>query len=67
MRKLFRRLTAHLSSGGQVSGFKTYLESKTDPINIISTGHFTNFDYVVKVDGNRVDMTVDPEDLVFLS
>ena len=66
MPKLFRRLTAFNKSGVTTS-FKAWLSTKSDPIHILSTGHFTNFDTVVHEANGRVRLTVYPEDLVFLS
>jgi len=63
--KLFRRLAEYLEVGGSVAGFKEFLESKAEGITIISDAHFTHFDTVVEVDGNVVQMTEPPENLVF--
>ena len=63
--KLFRRLAAYLTQHGSVNGFKDHLAQDPEPVHILSTGHFTHFDNVIEQDGNRVGLTVDPEDLVF--
>ena len=63
--KLFRRLAEYLEVGGPVAGFKEFLESKAEGVTIISDAHFTHFDTVVEVDGNVVQMTEPPENLVF--
>jgi hypothetical protein len=66
--KLFRRLADYLALGdGDVSleGFSAYLAQRDDRLFIISTGHWTAFDFVVEVDGQRVRLTRPPEDLLF--
>lgn len=65
MPKLFRRLIEYLEGGGAVAGFKDYLQSLNEGITIISSTHFTHFDYVVEVEGNKVRMTEPPENLIF--
>jgi hypothetical protein len=67
--KLFRRLADYLAlSDGNPSlaGFPAYLAGRNDRIFIISTGHSTGFDFVVRVTGQRVKLTNPPEDLVFV-
>ena len=32
---------------------------------MLSSGRYTTFDFVVRVDGQNVRLTTDPEDLVF--
>jgi hypothetical protein len=66
--KLFRRLVDYLAlSDGDPSlaGFPAYLAGRNDRIFILSTGHSTGFDFVVRVTGQRVRLTNPPEDLVF--
>jgi hypothetical protein len=66
--KLFRRLVDYLAlSDGDPSlaGFLAYLAGRNDRIFIISTGHSTGFDFVVRVTGQRVRLTNPPEDLIF--
>lgn len=63
--KLFRRLTEYLEGGGVVAGFKNYLQSLNEGITIISTAHFTHFDYVIDVQGSVMRMTEQPENLIF--
>lgn len=67
--KLFRRVVNYLAlNDGDLSlaGFKGYLESRQDRLIILPAGHVTGFDYVVKVTGQRIKMTVPPEQLVFI-
>lgn len=67
--KLFRRLADYLAiNDGSLSlaGFKGYLASRNDRVVILPQGHVTGFDYVVKVTGQRVKLTVAPEQLVFM-
>jgi endonuclease YncB( thermonuclease family) len=63
--KLFRRLVKFLQGGGSVAGFKNYLEQQAEGVTIISTAHFTHFDTVVEVNGNKVKLTERPENLMF--
>lgn len=65
--KLFRRLVKYIENGGNVSGFKDYLEESPEPILVLESAHFTNLDSVVSVVGNTVKLTVKPEGMVFLS
>lgn len=67
--KLFRRLLGYLAiNDGSVDldGFNNYLKSLDDRIIILPEGHVTGFDFVVKVTGQNIQLTVQPEDLVFL-
>lgn len=67
--KLFRRVVDYLAlNDGDLSlgGFRSYLESRKDRVIILPQGHVTGFDYVVKVTGQRVRLTVSPEQLVFM-
>lgn len=66
--KLFRRLVDYfaLNDGDpSLAGFSAYLAQRADQLFILSTGHYTGFDFVVKVDGQKVRLTTAPEDLVF--
>jgi hypothetical protein len=64
--KLFRRLVTFLEGGGtSIAGFPQFLADNPDPLLILSTGHFTNLDTIIKVNGDQVKMTVPPEGLVF--
>ena len=67
--KLFRRLLDYLALGdGDISmdGFRTYVEQRDDRLVILPTGHVTGFDFVIAVDGQRVRLTEQPENLVFM-
>jgi endonuclease YncB( thermonuclease family) len=66
--KLFRRLADYLDLNAgdpSLAGFPAYLAQRNDPVFILATGHYTNFDFVVRVDGQTVRMTTEPEGLVF--
>jgi hypothetical protein len=64
--KLFRRLTEHLQSGGNLIDFRQFLEKKKDGVLILPQANHTDaLDYVVEVKGKRVRLTVPPENLVF--
>lgn len=64
--KLFRRLIAHLKSGGSMRTFKKYLESLAERILILKIAHVTHFDTVINVKGKRVKMIYLPQELAFL-
>ncbi len=67
--KLFRRLLSYLAiNDGSVSlaGFSEYLESLDDRLIILPEGQVTGFDFVVKVDGQNIKLSYQPEDLVFM-
>jgi hypothetical protein len=66
--KLFRRLVDYLALNDDdpdLAGFLAYLAQRPDQVFILSTGHYTGFDYVVEVKKQVVRLTVAPEDLVF--
>jgi hypothetical protein len=63
--KLFRRIAQYLEGGGSIAGFKEFLREKDEGIYLISSGHYTHFDTVVEVEGDKVRMTVAPEDILF--
>jgi endonuclease YncB( thermonuclease family) len=66
--KLFRRLVDYLAINDRdvsLDGFPAYLAQREDPVFILSTGHYTGFDFVVEVRGQVVRLTTEPEDLVF--
>lgn len=63
--KLFRRLAAYLNDHGNVYGFKAHMAQNPERVLVLSTGHFTNFDTVIRQQGQTVGLTVYPEDLVF--
>ncbi len=64
--KLFRRIVSYMGEGGNIAGFKDYLIANPDPVLELKTGHFTNLDTFVEVEGNKVKLTVEPENLVFI-
>lgn len=63
--KLFRRLAEYMEAGGPITGFKKFLEMKEDGVTIIASTHFTHLDTLVRVEGNVVRMTEQPENLIF--
>jgi len=66
--KLFRRLVDYLTLNDDdpdLAGFPAYLAQRDDRVFILSTGHYTGFDYVVEVKKQVVRLTTAPEDLVF--
>jgi hypothetical protein len=66
--KLFRRIADYLelnAGDASMAGFPAYLAQRGDPLIILSTGRYTGFDYVVRVDGQTVRLTTEPEDIVF--
>jgi hypothetical protein len=66
--KLFRRLADYLELNAgdpSLAGFSAYLAQRDDPLIILSTGRYTGFDYVVRVDGQTVRLTTEPEDIAF--
>lgn len=67
--KLFRRLLDYLALGdGDIAldGFRDYVEQRDDRLVILPTGHVTGFDFVIDVQGQRVRLTEQPENLVFM-
>ncbi|MBF2066141.1 MAG: thermonuclease family protein [Calothrix sp. C42_A2020_038] len=67
--KLFRRLISYLAiNDGSVAldGFVQYVDSLDDKIIILPDGHVTGFDYVIKIEGQKLWLTQQPEDLVFV-
>jgi endonuclease YncB( thermonuclease family) len=66
--KLFRRLVDYFALNADdpsLAGFPAFLAQRDDRVLILSTGHYTGFDYVVAVKGQVVRLTTAPEDLVF--
>jgi endonuclease YncB( thermonuclease family) len=66
--KLFRRLVDYLDLNAgdpSLDGFPAYLAQRADAVFMLSSGRYTTFDFVVRVDGQNVRLTTDPEDLVF--
>lgn len=64
--KLFRRIVDFMGDGGPINGFKDYLERKCEPLIKISQVHFTRFDNVVEVNGNKVKLMEAPDNLIFV-
>ena len=67
--KLFRRVVDYLAMNDgdlTLAGFKDYLKSRQDRVIILPQGHVTGFDYVIKVTGQRIKLTVPPGQLVFM-
>jgi len=65
--KLFRRITEYLQSHNSVVGFKNWLEQGNERVTVISRGQRTGFDNVIEQSGRVIQMTVEPEDLIFES
>ncbi len=66
--KLFRRLAEYLApESGSVSlaGFEAFLAMSADPVRVLPSGTDTTLAELVRVDGQRVALTVAPELLVF--
>jgi endonuclease YncB( thermonuclease family) len=64
--KLFRRIINFMGDGGGIDGFKDYLAANPDAVLELKTGHFTHLDTFVEVKGNKVKLTAEPENLVFI-
>ena len=63
--KLFRRTVVHLSAGGIIAGLPAFLAAHPDPVKDLTTGKWTRFDKLIALAGQRVRLTVAPENLVF--
>jgi endonuclease YncB( thermonuclease family) len=66
--KLFRRLLDYLElNNGDpgLEGFIANLKAKADEVTVLPTGQFTHFDTVVKVENQKLSLTVPPENLIF--
>ncbi|MFD9893220.1 nuclease [Amycolatopsis sp. NPDC059027] len=68
--KLFRRLVDYLSideSGGvSLAGFSHYLSTRNDRLFTIPDGHATEFETLVSVRRQTLQLTVEPERIVFI-
>jgi hypothetical protein len=64
--KLFRRIVSFMGDGGDIQKLKSFLEADPDPALDLRNGHFTNLDTFVEVSGNKVKLTVEPENLIFI-
>ncbi len=66
--KLFRRLTDYLAEkNGPLSDFPSWLAQKWELVLDMRTLNFTHFDNLLKVQGNKVKMMRQPEEMVFIS
>jgi endonuclease YncB( thermonuclease family) len=67
--KLFRRLVDYLAlndGSADLGGFSEYLKSRNDRLIVLPDAQVTGFDFVVKVEGQNVSLSVLPEQLVFM-
>jgi endonuclease YncB( thermonuclease family) len=67
--KLFRRLADYLAlndGSPDLGGFKRYVESLDDRVIVLPEGQITGFDTVIEVNDQSVNLTVQPEFLVFM-
>lgn len=66
--KLFRRVAEYFGDNHvALAGFKDWLKAKKERVLDLDTSNSTHFDTFVKVAGNKVGLTKDPERLVFTS
>lgn len=65
--KLFRRIVEFTSkkSTFSISGFLGYDALKKEKVEILSKGHSTHFDNLIKMQGNKVGLKYKSEDLMF--
>ena len=66
--KLFRRLADFLHLNGEdpsLAGFAAYLTQRDDRVLVLDDARYTTFAEVVEVRGQRIRLTVAPEQLVF--
>lgn len=61
--KLWRRLETHLRHNPSLAGFMDFLASENERIDILSIMEERGLQDVVSVQGNRIKMTVAPEDI----
>jgi hypothetical protein len=64
--KLFRRVVDYMGEGGNIDGFIDHLRKGSEPLVKVAQVHFTRFDSIVEVKGDRVKLTESPENLIFL-
>lgn len=68
--KLFRRLVDYLaldeSGGVSLSGFSDFLDSRNDRLFTVPDGHATEFETLVNVKRQTVNLTTEPERIVFI-
>ena len=67
--KLFRRLAEYLAlddtGGASLTGFSAFLAAHDDRLFTVPDGHATSLGTLVAVTGQRVQLTVRPEQIVF--
>jgi len=66
MPKLFRRIISYMGEGGKIEGFKEQLQKGCEPLVRISEVHFTRFDAIVEMKGEKVRLSEPPENLIFM-
>jgi endonuclease YncB( thermonuclease family) len=66
MPKLFRRIISYMGEGGKIEGFKEQLQRGCEPLVRISEVHFTRFDAIVEMKGEKVRLSEPPENLIFM-
>ena len=68
--KLFRRLVDYLaldeSGGVSLTGFSAFLDSRNDRLFTVPDGHATEFETLVSVKRQTVNLTIEPERIVFI-
>lgn len=66
--KIFRRLAEYLGTSTEVdmARFRDFLAAYGDLLFTLDTGHTTALDTLIEVVGNRVRLTTDPENIIFL-
>ena len=64
--KLFRRIVNYMGDGGRIDGFKEHLQKGCEPLVKIEPVHFTRFDAIVDVRGEKVRLAESPENLIFM-
>jgi endonuclease YncB( thermonuclease family) len=66
--KLFRRLTSYFATGAaDLRGFLPWLAKTREQVLDLETGNFTHFDNVLSLTGDKLRLTREPEQLVFVS
>jgi len=68
--KLFRRLVDYLmldeTGGVSLNGFEHFLETRDDRLFTVPAGHSTEFSTLIDVQDQRLRLTVNPEQIVFI-
>jgi hypothetical protein len=64
--KLFRRIVDYMGAGGRIDGFKEHLQKGCEPLVRIKQVHFTRFDAIVDMRGDKVRLAEAPENLIFM-